>query len=169
MARRNRLRMTVQENVLGKLTALQVSLRGPSVARALYEGARMIQAAAVANAPVDTGQLRSGVYVASMIANEFRPLVRSRTGQRLNTPLKSPPRPNQAIVISSVFYTRFVEGGVKGRMGVSKRTVSKRQWRGLGAQRKRPFFQRAKRQMRRPVEAHVRRRLVELIEGTWRA
>lgn len=164
--RSNRLRITVEENVSRKLLALQMSLKGPSVARALHEGAKMVQAAAVAAAPRDTGQLARGVYVASIIANEFRPLVRSRTGKRLNSPLKSGPRPKQALVVSSVFYTRFVEGGVKGKPGVSRRAAKR--WRGLGAQRKRPFFQQAKRKMRKPAEAHVQRRLVELIEGAWR-
>ena len=125
----------------------------------------MIATEARANAPQATGKLVAGVYVASSIRNEYRPLARVRIGQRLNSPLKYPPRPKQALVVSSVFYTRFVEGGIKGATGVS-RAPSKR-WRGLGYQRKRPFFQRAKRKMRKQAETHVQRRLVQLIEGTW--
>lgn len=165
--RSNRLRITVEENVSRKLLALQMSLKGPSIARALHEGAQMIQREAQANAPIDTGQLRRGVYVASIINNEFRPLVRIRTGKRLNSPLKFPPRPKQALVVSSVFYTRFIEGGRSIRSQDAGRGV-KHTRRGVGRMTKRPFFQRAKRKMRRAAQAHVQRRLVELVERSWR-
>lgn len=163
---RNRLQVRVEENVSEKLKALQVSFRGPSVARALHEGAQMIQREAQANAPTDTGQMKSGVYVASIISNEYRPLVRSRSGQRLNSPLKFPPRPKQALVVSSVFYTRFVEGGRAIRSQDASRGA-KHTRRGVGRMKKRPFFQRAKRKMRRAAQAHVQQRLRQLIEGTW--
>jgi len=164
--RRNRLQMRVDENVSQKLKALEISFRGPTIARALHEGAQMIQAEARANAPTDTGQLKAGVYVASIIRNEYRPLVRSRNGQSLNSPLKFSPRPKQALVVSSVFYTRFIEGGRTARAHDVSRGV-KHKRRGVGRMKKRPFFQRAKRKMKKAVEAHVKRRLVQLIQGTW--
>lgn len=163
---RNRLRIKVDENVSQKLKAEQVALRGPSIARALHEGVQMIQREAQANAPVDTGQMKRGVYVASIIGNEYRPLVRRRNGQRLNSPLKFPPRPNQALVVASVFYTRFVEFGRTVRTQNAGHGA-KRKWRAVGRMKKRPFFQNAKRKMRRAAEVHVQRRLVQLIERTW--
>lgn len=163
----NRLRVKVEENVSQKLRALQVSFKGPSIAKALTEGAQMIAQEARANAPTDTGQMQRGVYVASIIRNEYRPLVRSRNGQRLNVPLKSPPRPRQALVVSSVFYTRFVEGGRAVRATDASRGA-KHERRGAGRMKKRPFFQRAKRKMRKPAQAHVQRRLAQIIEGSWR-
>lgn len=164
----NRLRIKVEENVSQKLKGLEKSFRGREIAKALTEGAQMIAQEARANAPTDTGQMQRGVYVASIIRNEYRPLVRSRNGQSLNSPLKDPPRPRQALVVSSVFYTRFVEGGRAVRAQDATRGV-KHERRGVGRMKKRPFFQRAKRKMRKPAQAHVQRRLVQLIERTWSA
>lgn len=163
----NRLRIKVEENVSRKIKALQGTMRSPLIAKALTEGAQMIAQEARANAPTDTGQMQRGVYVTSIISNEYRPLVRSRNGQRLNVPLRNPPRLRQALVISSVFYTRFVEGGRAVRATDASRGV-KHERRGTGRMKKRPFFQRAKRKMRKPAQAHVQRRLVQIIEGSWR-
>lgn len=177
MAKRRGLRLSikVQENVTAKLKAEQIALRGPSVARALHEGATLMRDAARALAPEDTGQLRRGVYVASMVANEYAPLVRPSTGQRLNSPLRFPPRPKQAVVVNSVFYTRWVEKGrtpraaLQGPLVVGQTRTGK--WRAVGRQggrkRGRPFFMRAIRRTRPQATAHVQRRLVQLIEGTW--
>lgn len=163
---RSRVQVRVQENVTAALADLQVSLRGPGVARALQVGADMIAKAARPEAPEDTGQLRAGVFTASIVRNEYRPLVRPGRGQRLNSPLKFPPRPNQALVWSSVFYTRFIEGGVKGAAGPS-RSARKGRYHGLGYQKRRPFFQRAKRRMRRPALAEIERQLAKQVEDAW--
>lgn len=163
---RSRVQVRVTENVTVALTELQISLRGPSVARALQVGADMIAKAARPEAPEDTGQLRAGVFTASIVRNEYRPLVRPGRGQRLNSPLRFPPRPKQALVWSSVFYTRFVEGGRKSRSQDNSRS-SRHERRAVGGLRKRPFFQRAKRRMRRPALAEIERQLVKLVEEAW--
>lgn len=163
---RNRVQVRVQENVTAALTELQISLRGPGVARALQTGADMIAKAARPEAPEDTGQLRAGVFTASIVRNEYRPLVRPGRGQRLDSPLKFPPRPKQALVWSSVFYTRFIEGGRKSRSQDNRRGKRSTR-RGMGAIRKRPFFQRAKRRMRQPALAEIQRQLVKLVEDAW--
>jgi hypothetical protein len=165
---RSRILTKVDENVTAALKDLDISLKGPGVARALHAGATMIAEAARPDAPTASGQLKAGVFTASILHNEYRPLVRARTGRRLNSPLKFPPRPRQALVWSSVFYTRFIE---KGRKPRSVYDVEKKGVRGVrrntGRIRKRPFFQRAKRRMRKPATEEITRRLQQLIEEAW--
>lgn len=176
MARRGRgrLQMTVDENVSVKLRAEGVALRGPAVARVLHEGAVVLRAAAAAAVPVeDTGQLKRGIYAASQAHDEFRPLVRPRNGQRLNVPLKFAPVRRQAVVVNSVFYTRWVERGrqARGTQDVL-RPGEKRARRTVGVQKRgrkrgRPFFMRAIRGAKAAAEAKVQRGLVLLVERTW--
>ena len=166
--RRNPFNVKITENVSQALVDVGAVLNGrgsAEIGRIMYEGASMIASAAKDKAPQLSGQLAKGIYVASQTHNGFVAL--TRRGKRLNSPLKNPPRSKQALAVSSVFYTRFVEGGVKGKSGPSKQAISKRQWKGLGAQRKRPFFQQAKKQMRKQSIEHVQRRLVQLVEGAW--
>ena len=80
-------------------------------------------------------------------------------GQRLNSPLKFPPRPNQALVWSSVFTLDLLRAGAKADRGTIGAASAAR--RGMGAIRKRPFFQRAKRRMRQPALAEIQRQLVK--------
>ncbi len=166
--RGNRIQVRIEENVIEAINDVKVSLRGPSVAKALQEGATLIANAARSAAPQDTGQLRAGIYTASIVRNEFKPLVRTRgsTKQRLNSRLKFAPRPKQAVVVSSVFYTRFIEGGV-GRREQDSERGQKHMRRGVGRQRRRPFFQQAVRKMRKPAELHVQLLIKKLIEGAW--
>jgi len=166
---RNRILTKVDENVTAALKDLQISLRGPGVARALHAGADMIAQAARPNAPKDRGRLKAGVYTASILRNEFRPLVRLRTGQPLNSPLKFPPPPRQALVWSSVFYTRFIERGRKPQGRALGPALPQRigKQRAVGRIRKRPFFQSAKRRMRKPAAEEISRRMKQLIEEAW--
>jgi hypothetical protein len=163
--RRNRLQVKVEDHVALAVTETLGAMRGPPIDHALHEGVDMITVAAAQGAPRDSGQLAAGVYTASFLINHYRPLVRLRNGQRLNSPLKFPPRRGQALSVSSVFYTRFVEGGVKGAAGPSRTARSR--FRGLGYQKRRPFFQSAKRRFRQKAVDHVQARLVKIIEGAW--
>lgn len=164
--RRRRIRIKMAEGVTAALKELQISLRSPRVAAALHAGAEMIAQAARPDAPVDTGQLQKGILVASILRNEYRPLVRLRGGIPLNSPLKSPPRTNQVLAWSSVYYTRWIERGRKARTHDATR-ARKRERRGVGQLPKRPFFQRAKRKMRKAALAEVEQRLVQVIEEAW--
>lgn len=164
--RRNRVQVEVQDHVALALKDTLGSMRGPPIDHALHEGIDMVTQAAAQDAPRDTGQLAAGVYTASFLTNHYRPLVRLSNGKRLNSPLKFPPRRGQALSVSSVFYTRFVEGGVKGAAGPS-RTARKGRYRGLGYQKRRPFFQAAKRRFLKKAVDHVQARLVKIVEGAW--
>lgn len=163
--RRNRIKVTIEQDVTAKLGQVRTGLRSKAVSQAMHAGAALMGAAAQAAAPAgDTGMLRAGVFVSSAYRDNFKALRRPRNGQSLNDPLRNPPRPGQALVRSSVFYTRFVEGGKKGRTGVAR---SARKWRGLGYQRKRPFFMRTIRRVKPQALALAQRHLVRLIEEAW--
>lgn len=162
---RNRFEFRVDENVTTKLKQVDTALRSPSMPKILHAGAVIMGGPAQAAAPEGaTGNLRRGVYVVSQHKNTYVQM--SRGGRRLNSPLKNPPTKRQALVISSVFYARFVEQGRKVRSANPEASV-KRQRSAVGKIRKRPFFMRTIRRMRRTAEAVVERQLVRLIEGAW--
>lgn len=154
--RRNRIQVRVDEKTSGALERVGLMLGGRAsraLGDILYEGAAIITDAARASAPRDTGQLAAGIYAASATQDDYRPLVRLRNGQRLNAPLRFAPRPRQALAVSSVFYTRFVERGRQGGQGKSVRP--------------RRFFQNAKRRTRKRAIAHVQQRLARSISREW--
>lgn len=164
--RRNRLEFRVNEDVTAKLKQVDTALSGPAMPKIMHAGAVVMGGPAAAAAPVgDTGNLRRGVYVVSQHKNTYVQL--SRGGRNLNSPLKDKPTKRQALVIASVFYTRFVEQGRKVRSANPEASV-KRQRSAVGKMRKRPFFMRTVRRMRRTAEAVVERQLVRLIEGAWK-
>ena len=162
---RNRFQMRVDENVTTKLKQVDMALHGAAMPKILHAGAAVMGGPAQAAAPVGaTGNLQRGVYVVSQHKNTYVQL--SRGGRKLNSPLKNPPTKRQALVISSVFYTRFGEQGRKVRSANPEASV-KRSRGAVGKMRKRPFFMRTVRRMRRTAEAVVERQLVRLIEGAW--
>lgn len=167
MAKRssNRIGIRVDENVTAKLKQVSTAIAGPAMSKIMHAGAVVMGAPAQAAAPVGaTGALRTGVYVISQHKSTYVQL--SRNGRKLNSPLKNPPRARQALVIASTFYTRFVEQGRKARSANPEASV-KRQRSAVGKIRKRPFFMRTVRRMRKTAEAVVERQLVRLIEGAW--
>lgn len=158
--------MRVDSNVTQKLKQVEWALKGPEIPKILHAAAAVMGGPAQAAAPVgETGNLRRGVYVISQHKNTYAQL--SRGGRRLNSPLKDPPVLNQALVISSTYYTRWIEQGRKPRKANALASV-KHERRGVGKMpRKRPFFMKTARKMRPLSEALVQRRLVKLIEGAW--
>ncbi len=169
MAKRRgqRVKVNIEENVTVKLGQVRATLQSKLVSQAMHAGAAVMGAPAKAAAPAgDTGMLRAGVYITSQYRDNFQALTRPRNGQSLNSPLNVPPHRGQALVISSVFYTRFVEQGRKVRSHDTNRG-NKKQRRGVGRMRKRPFFMRTVRRMKPQAMAVVQRQLIRLIEGAW--
>ena len=156
MARRNAVRIKIDglKDVEGRLAAVGLTLRSPEVTREIQRGAEVMAARARARAPQDTGKLRQGIYTASTERNGFVAL--TRKGQRINSPLRYPPRRGQVVVVSSVFYGLFVERGRKRRKGV-------------GRQRAVRFFRVGVKEAQPVASAFILRRLQQLVEKRWTA
>ena len=154
MARRNAVRIKIDglKDVEAKLAAVGYTLRSPAVTREIQRGADVLAGRARARAPPDTGKLRQDIYTASTERNGFVAL--TRRGQRINSPLRYPPRRGQVVVVSSVFYGLFVERGRKRRKGV-------------GRQRAVRFFRVGVREAQPVASAFILRRLEKLIEERW--
>lgn len=156
MARRNAVRIKIDgiKEIQGRLEKVGLTLRSPAVTREIQRGADVMAARARARAPQDTGKLRQGIYTASTECNGFVAL--TRRGQRINSPLRFPPRRGQVVVVSSVFYGLFVERGRKRRKGV-------------GRQRAQRFFRVGVKEAQPVASAFIMRRLEKLIEQRWAA
>ena len=156
MARRNAVRIKIDgiKDVEGRLAAVGLTLRSPEVTREIQRGAEVMAARARSRAPSDTGKLRQGIYTASTERNGFVAL--TRKGQRINSPLRFPPRRGQVVVVSSVFYGLFVERGRKRRKGV-------------GRQRAQRFFRVGVKEAQPVASAYILRRLEKLVEQRWNA
>ncbi len=161
MARRNAVRIKIDglKDVQGRLEKVGLTLRSPEVTREIHRGADVMAARARARAPQDTGKLRMGIYTASTERNGFVQLRRPRNNQRLNDPLKFPPRRGQVVVVSSVYYGLWVERGRRGGIGRDKRR--------FGRQRSRRFFRVGIREAQPVASAFILRRLQKLIESRW--
>ncbi|MCB0025261.1 MAG: HK97 gp10 family phage protein [Caldilinea sp.] len=156
MARRNAVRIKIDgiKDVEGRLAAVGLTLRSPEVTREIQRGAEVMAARARSRAPSDTGKLRQGIYTASTERNGFVAL--TRKGQRINSPLRFPPRRGQVVVVSSVFYGLFVERGRKRRKGV-------------GRQRAQRFFRVGVKEAQPVASAYILRRLEKLVQERWNA
>ena len=156
MARRNAVRIKIDgiKDVEGRLAAVGLTLRSPEVTREIQRGAEVMAARARSRAPSDTGKLRQGIYTASTERNGFVAL--TRKGQRINSPLRFPPRRGQVVVVSSVFYGLFVERGRKRRKGV-------------GRQRAQRFFRVGVKEAQPVASAFILRRLEKLLQERWNA
>ena len=156
MARRNAVRIKIDgiKDVEGRLAAVGLTLRSPEVTREIQRGAEVMAARARSRAPSDTGKLRQGIYTASTERHGFVAL--TRKGQRINSPLRFPPRRGQVVVVSSVFYGLFVERGRKRRKGV-------------GRQRAQRFFRVGVKEAQPVASAYILRRLEKLVQERWNA
>ena len=156
MARRNAVRIKIDglKDVQGRLAAVGLTLRSPEVTREIQRGADVMAARARSRAPQDTGKLRQGIYTASTERNGFVAL--TRRGNRINSPLRFPPRRGQVVVVSSVFYGLFVERGRKRRKGV-------------GRQRAVRFFRVGVKEAQPIASAFILQRLQKLVESRWHA
>lgn len=158
MARRHRGRLAVRvkfdglKEIASDLEKIGLTLRSPEVTAEIQRGADLLAARAKAKAPVDTGNLRTGIYTASAQRDGFRAL--SRKGKRINTGLRYPARPGQVLLVSSVFYSRFVE---RGRNKKSK----------SGYMRARPYFKSAVNESKETATAFMLTRIRKLIESKW--
>jgi len=156
MARRNAVRIKIDgiQDVEKRLATVGLTLRSPAVTREIQRGADVMAARARARAPQDTGKLRQGIYTASTERNGFVAL--TRRGQRINSPLRYPPRRGQVVVVSSVFYGLWVERGRKRRKGV-------------GRQKAQRFFRVGVKEAQPVASAFILRRLEKLVEERWNA
>ena len=156
MARRNAVRIKIDglKDVEGRLAAVGLTLRSPEVTREIQRGADVMAARARSRAPSDTGKLRQGIYTASTERNGFVAL--TRRGNRINSPLRFPPRRGQVVVVSSVFYGLWVERGRKRRKGV-------------GRQRAVRFFRVGVKEAQPIASAFILQRLQKLVESRWTA
>ena len=156
MARKGRLAVRIRFDGLKQLAAdlerVGLTLRSPEVTAEIQRGADIMAARAKAKAPVLSGNLRSGIYTASSLRDGFTQL--TRDGRRINSGLRYPPRPGQVLLVSSVYYSLFVE---RGRKRGSKR----------GYMRARPYFKSAVRESRETASSFMVRRIQRLIESRW--
>ena len=134
------------------LTRVGLTLRSPEVTAEVQRGADVIAARVKLRAPVATGALRAGIYTASALRSGFVPL--SRRGRPINSPLRYPPRQGQVVLVSSVFYSAFVD---RGRAATSKR----------GRMRPRRFFRVGVQESRGIAESYIITRIQRLIESRW--
>ena len=149
-----RVRIDGIKQLEDRLTTVGLTLRSPAVTREVQRGADIMAARAKARAPSDLGNLRRGIYTASKERQGFVQL--TRKGRRINSGLRYPPRPGQVVLVSSIYYSLFVE---RGRKRNSKR----------GYMRARPYFRSAVRESREVATAFILRRLEKLIEERWKA
>ena len=156
MARRNAVRIKIEgiQDVEKRLATVGLTLRSPAVTREIQRGADVMAARARARAPQDTGKLRQGIYTASTERNGFVAL--TRRGQRINSPLRYPPRRGQVVVVSSVFYGLWVERGRKRRKGVGRQKAVR-------------FFRVGVKEAQPVASAYILRRLEKLVEERWNA
>lgn len=152
MSRRRavRIRVTGVRDVQKRLTAAGLTMDQPEVIRVMQAGAEMMADRARERAPYRTGALRSGIYTASSLLNNYVPL--ARRGRKLNSPLRYPPRPRQVVVVSSVYYGLILEVGGTGKRG-----------------RKRRFFRAGIRQAQPAASVYILERLNRLIEARYAA
>ena len=163
----NLVQFTLRENVRPRLKAVGLTMRSPTVTKIVQEGVELLVEAVQKRAPMKSGLLRQGVYSTSFLKNNFRQL--TRRGERMNSPLKRGPVQGQVLVVSSVFYQRWVEKGRKANgthdvMQAGKRRVGVQQ---RGRKRGRPFFRPAVRAEKPRAEMFIVRRLDRLIEQTF--
>lgn len=172
MARRanNLVSVSVNDHNLPiRLKRFGLTLRSPQVTIEMQRGAEIMAESARRRAPVGaTGLLRKGVYTASSVRNNYQQLTR-RGGQKVNSPLKFPPRRGQVVIVTSTFYGRWVERGRKRRdamygPGFEGKSHERRAV-GLQGRRKRgrPFFRPGIKAAQPTAEAFVVRRLERLI------
>lgn len=156
MARRNAVRIKIDgiQDVQQRLETVGLTLRSPQVTREIQRGAEVMAQRARSRAPSDTGKLRQGIYTASTERNGFVAL--TRRGQRINSPLRFPPRRGQVVVVSSVFYGLWVERGRKRRKGV-------------GRQKAQRFFRVGVKEAQPVASAFILRRLEKLVQERWAA
>jgi HK97 gp10 family phage protein len=156
MARKHKGRLAVRirfdglKEIAGDLEKVGLTLRSPEVTAEIQRGADIMAARAKARAPQDIGNLRAGIYTVSALRDGFRPL--TRRGKRINSGLRYPARPGQVLLVSSVFYSRFVE---QGRSKKSKR----------GYMRRRPYFKSAVNESRQIAQSFMLARIRKLIES----
>ncbi len=165
-----RVRFKVQEDLSPRLKQVGLTMRSPQVSTIIQEGAEIIAKEARRRAPMGpTGNLRAGVYTASTLRNGFRLLVR-RGGEKVNSPLKYPPRRGQVLVVNSTFYSRWVEKGRQPRSKYDVLRAGERQVkRTVGRQfatrkRGRPFFRPAVRAKKAEAEQLIVRQMDALIK-----
>ncbi len=167
MARRRAGKLNVEftENVTAKLNQVTTGLHGPRITREVHAAAAIIAASVKRRAPVGkTGNLRAGVYVTSKM-QDGRPTIQRR-GRNIVLPLKYPPLPGQALVVSGTYYTQWVEKGRSVR-GADKERSKRHERRAVGKMRRRPFFNAGVREAKPLAESFLRRRIARIITEDW--
>lgn len=155
MSRRRRGRQAVRiqfqglKEIQSSLERAGLSLRSPEVTQEVQRGAEIMAVQARQRAPVDLSNLRRGIYTASALRSGYTPL--TRRGRSINAGLRFPPRAGQVVLVSSVYYSGFVD---RGRKRSSKR----------GYMKARPFFRSAVRQSRESAQNFILARLKRLID-----
>lgn len=147
-----RIKFDGLRQIEGDLMRVGLTLRSPEVTAEVQRGADVIAARVKLRAPVATGALRAGIYTASALRSGFIPL--SRRGRPINSPLRFPPRQGQVVLVSSVFYSAFVD---RGRAATSKR----------GRMRPRRFFRVGVQESRGIAESYIITRIKRLVESRW--
>jgi HK97 gp10 family phage protein len=147
-----RIRFDGLREIAGDLEKIGLTLRSPEVTAEVQRGADIVAARAKVKAPQDKGNLRTGIYTVSALRDGFRPL--TRYGNRLNSGLRYPARPGQVLLVSSVYYSLFVERG-RSKKGKG------------GYMRARPYFKVAVNESKETAQAFILARIRKLIESKW--
>ena len=148
---------------IGSLARVGFTIKSVEVVRIVQTGAeQMANAARRLAVRGATGNLQRGIYTASPLKNNYMALFR-RNGQRVSTGLRYPPKAGQVLVVSSVFYGRWVEKGRRERaVQADKRKVG-RQF--SARKRGKPFFRPGIRLGRPGAEAYINTNLDKLIRN----
>jgi len=72
---------------------------------ALFEGAKVVQEAAIARAPKRSGRLKRGIYAASFTKSNYKKVGKTNRGIK--------PKRGTAIIASGTWYGRLLEYGTK--------------------------------------------------------
>ena len=172
MAKRPGVRLMISPEgmnmTLQALAEVDTTIRSPEVTRIVQTGAEQMAGAARRLAVRGaTGNLQRGIYTASKLKNQYVALFR-RNGKPVTSPLRYPAVAGQVLVVSSVFYGRWVEKGRRER-DVRPKNRFERQAK-VGRQfnsrrRGRPFFRPGIRIGRPGAEAYIVSNLEKLIRN----
>lgn len=172
MTKRARIAVKIEgiAEIQARLKNIGMTMQSREAIQIVQEGAEIIARRASERAPRgESGNLAAGVYTASRISNRFRQLVRPRTGKRVNQALRYV-TVGTALIVNSVFYSRWVEKGRKPRAAdPNARNKRLRRAVGLMAGRKRgrPFFRPAIREKRPEAVRYILAGIERLIVQRW--
>jgi hypothetical protein len=144
MARRiGKLKISIEENVGDRILAAELAMGGPTVTKAMWAGAGVLQRAVQKAAPVRQGNLRSSVVRISAKQSEYQPILRK--GKTITQAVKAKPKEGTVILAATAIYSQFVESGraKKGADRARNQADGKKTKHRAALSKRRPFFRRS--------------------------